>query len=401
MMRQSPLLGLLLLFALSVVFDRQVGYATCRSFVGLHSPSAYGVADVGGQIQSGCNLDRSLVPASVLKIATVAAAFEILGPDYHFPTEFYLDKEQNLIIRGFGDPSLISEEITLLAVQLYQRGLRRVNHIYIDDSAFALEQAPPGQGKSDNPFDAHVGAVSVNFNTLHFRKDGSLVESAEKQTPTLPLMQQVAQGYGSGTFRVNICSQGGAPKEMMGRYAAELFEAALRDAGIAVAGYGGRRQVTAQEALLYRHLSRKNLRELCRSTLLYSSNFMANLIFLQTGAARYGYPATWAKGQKAANEQLKAQLGALATNIVQVDGAGLARKNRVTARSMLHLLQVFHDHKDLLKTVKGVALKTGTMSGVYNLAGYLPGDKAFVILLNQKDNSRYQLLAQLKRQFHQ
>ncbi|MBM9612739.1 D-alanyl-D-alanine carboxypeptidase [Desulfobulbus rhabdoformis] len=391
-------LGLLVLVALMSLFDRQVGCATCRSFSGLHPSSAYGVADAGGQIRAGCNLDRTLVPASVLKIATVSVAIDLLGPDYRFATELYLDDKNNLFIKGFGDPSLVSEEIALLAIKLYQRGLRSIGTIYIDDSAFALEHAPPGQGKSDNPYDAHVGAVAVNFNTLHFSKKGNRVVSAEEQTPTLPLMRMTAPGYVSGTYRVNICAQGGDPQEKMARYAAELFAASLRKVGIAVTGYGGRKQVNGSEPLFYRHLSRKTLSELCRSTLRYSSNFMANLIFLQAGAASHGYPATWAKARFAAEQVLQRQLGEFATGIVLVDGAGLSRENRASARAMLQLLHTFQAHKDLLKKERGVALKTGTMSGVYNLAGYLPGNKAFVILLNQKVNTRYQVLAQLKTQ---
>ena len=50
-----------------------------------------------------------LVPASVLKYATALAALHYLGPDFSYSTEFYLDENHSLIIKGSGDPYLVSE----------------------------------------------------------------------------------------------------------------------------------------------------------------------------------------------------------------------------------------------------------------------------------------------------
>lgn len=64
------------------------------------------------------NAERSLVPASVMKLVTTAAALELLGPDYTFRTSIgYNGKisrllktlDGNIIIKGGGDPSLGSE----------------------------------------------------------------------------------------------------------------------------------------------------------------------------------------------------------------------------------------------------------------------------------------------------
>ena len=84
---------------------------------------------------------------------------------------------------------------------------------------------------------------------------------------------------------------------------------------------------------------------------------------------------------------------------MQLEGAGLSRDNRVTVRAMLQLLTKFRPHADLLKKEHGTLLKTGTLTGVYNYAGYLPDGKAFVILLNQQANSRAAVLERLKRQY--
>jgi D-alanyl-D-alanine carboxypeptidase/D-alanyl-D-alanine-endopeptidase (penicillin-binding protein 4) len=125
---------------------------------------------------------------------------------------------------------------------------------------------------------------------------------------------------------------------------------------------------------------------------------MANLIFLACGAKRFGYPATWEKARRAVRQEFAGRLGnPTAAAIVQADGAGLSRDNRVTVRAMLQVLAHFRPHLDLLNKERGVAVKTGTLTGVYNLAGYLPDGQSFVILLNQPANRRADILARLMR----
>lgn len=394
--------GLLLLFSLAM--DQRLAQASCRSMDDLITEGAYAVADSQGRVLDGCNADRPLVPASILKIATISAALAILGPDYRFRTEFFIDGQQNLFIKGFGDPSLVSEEIVGIAKQLQKQGLSRVAQIFVDSSAFALEHQVPGQEMSDNPYDAPIGALSVNFNAVPLVKEskdkGGRIGSAEPQTPTLPLMAELAKNAPVGRSRINVCTGGCEAVPLVARYSGELFTALLLRQGIAVGGgYGGLRSAPAGAHLLYTHQSRQTLLDVSRSTLAYSSNFMANLIFLACGAERLGYPATWGKARRAVRDELVRQMGSAAEEIIQIEGSGLSRENRVSAAAMLRLLAVFRPHQDLLNLEQGVALKTGTLTNVHNLAGYLPQGQSFVIVLNQSANNRAAVLARLKEQF--
>lgn len=396
------LLWSLLLLPVLFSVERRVGHATCRTIADLASQGAYGVADADGRIVASCHPDRSLVPASVLKIATVSAALAILGPDYRFLTEFYLDSHDNLTIKGFGDPTLFSEEISGIVDQLRQKGLRRVQTLYVDPSAFALTMQVPGQEDSANPYDAPVGPLSVNFNSVPISKDAAgRIVSDEPQTPTLPIMQELGRERPVGRYRMNVCAQGCDADRRMAQYAGELFRALLQQGGVPVATLGGIRAVPVHRAtLLYAHRSGQTLTAISRSLLHYSSNFMANLVFLTCGAQQFGYPATWQKAEQAVHRELVRQLGGTtADTIALVEGAGLSRENRVTVRAMLQLLTHFRPQAELLKKERGVAVKTGTLTGVYNLAGYLPDGQAFVILLNQEANNRAAVLDRLKRQF--
>lgn len=390
----------LLLTPLLLCGERRAGWTACRAMADLAPQGAYGVADPGGRIVASCNVDRSMVPASVVKIATVASALTILGPDHRFRTDFFLDDRSNLYIKGYGDPTLVSEGIAGLVGRLREQGLRRVQTLFIDTSAFALEDQVPGREDSDNPYDAPVGPLSVNFNSVPLVKEATgRIVSGEPQTPTLPIMRQLGQGRPAGPARINICAGGCNADERMARYAGELFQILLQQGDIPVAAFGGVRPVPAGAARLHTHWSNQTLTDISRSMLHYSSNFMANLVYLACGAQQYGYPATWSKAQRAIHGELERQLGSeTAARIIQVEGAGLSRDNRVTVRAMLDLLERFRPQVDLLRRENGVAVKTGTLTGVYNLAGYLPGGRAYVILLNQPANNRDVILKRLVQQ---
>ena len=233
-MRHILLWSLVLLPVLFSV-ERRVGYATCRTIADLASQGAYGVADASGRIVDSCNSDRALVPASVLKIATVSAALTILGPEYRFLTEFYLDGHDNLYVKGFGDPTLFSEEVSGIVEQLQRKGLRRVQTLYVDTSTFALTMQVPGQEDSDNAYDAPIGPLSVNFNSAPINKDvNGRIVSGESLTPTLPIMQELGRERPAGRYRVNICAQGCNAESRMAQYAGELFRALLQQGGVPV-----------------------------------------------------------------------------------------------------------------------------------------------------------------------
>jgi D-alanyl-D-alanine carboxypeptidase/D-alanyl-D-alanine-endopeptidase (penicillin-binding protein 4) len=363
----------------------------------------YGVSDTEGKIISSCNIDTPYVPASLFKIPTALAAFAILGPEYRFKTRFHMDNEDNLYIEGFGDPLLISEEIVLILDALKKRGVKRINAIFIDPANFALEHRVPGREDSDNPYDAPVGSTAVNFNSVAVRvkKKGrmkSRIVSAEEQTPTLPIMRSLLKGYPPGRFRINICKGNRRKEPQIARYTTELFRALQQKADIPGDGKTGIKPVPATARLVYEHYNSKNLKELTSSFLKYSSNFIANSVYLTCGAKKFGYPATWAKAERAVHEELVRQLGdKTAAAMIQKEGAGLYRGNRVTVRAMLKLLKAFRPHASLLRKYRGIPSKSGSMKGIYNYAGYLNNGNAYVILLNQTRNQRGPVLDLLKK----
>ena len=218
------------------------------------------------------------------------------------------------------------------------------------------------------------------------------------QTPTLPLMRELAVGLPPGTHRISLPRR----QFLTMRYCGELFEAIFKNAGIRIKEdwQKGKLPKNATPVLFFQ--SDKSLPELLQDMLLYSNNFMANQLFLTCAARQLGAPATWAKARKVAREHFSS-LGFSEDELSLQEGSGLSRKNRITARAMLRLLDLFQPNYSLLPKHQGVPVKSGTLQGVYCYAGYLPSGKInhpFVILLNQPRNTRNEILARLKKILH-
>ncbi|HIJ91428.1 MAG: D-alanyl-D-alanine carboxypeptidase [Desulfobulbaceae bacterium] len=338
------------------------------------------------------NPTRQFMPASVQKIGTALAAIRILGKDYRFTTRFYYSADHDLYIRGFADPLLVSEEVERIVGALRSHGVSSLRNIHVDDSGCRLESPTDGAGNTLNPYDAQNSCLAVNFNTVNFIKSANgTVQSAEEQTPTLPLMRELAQGARVGSQRVNATAAGNQSL----RYAGELFAAIFKKQGVTMRGEILSGPVPEGLKPMYEHASGKSLDEVLTGLLKYSNNFIANQLFLAMGAKQYGWPATWDKGERAMTAFYRNELGLTEKDIVVREGSGLSRENRLTPKGMLAILEAFKPHAGLLPFENNCLRKSGTMTGVYCYAGYFAGERgldSFVLLLNQPKNTREQVL---------
>lgn len=357
---------------------------------------------VGGNVVGSYNIDQPFVPASTIKILTGLIALEILGPEYRFATGFYIDNERNLYIKGEGDPYLVSENIEIIARQLKEHDINEVNSLLFDDSAFSLESAPSGSTNSDNPYDAHSGALAVNFNALPFvvLADGT-VTSGEEQTPLLPLMNDIAKQYKKGRYRVNINGFPAAKKYSNTiRYTGELFTAIFKKNGIHIHNSFGVSKVSELATHLFTYQSDMTVTELVEKSLLYSSNFIANQLYLSSGKRLYGTPATWMKSAKMAKKFIEVRLQLSHSAIHVEDGSGLSRDNKISPSAMLSILNRFEPYSGLLKQADNILVKSGTLTDTYCYAGYFKKESGlapFVLFLDQTRNTRKKLLHLLQR----
>ena len=329
-----------------------------------------------------------LVPASVQKYATALAALHFFGSEFRFSTEFYMDQNNELGIRGHGDPFLVSEEWQKIAAQLSDLPtVPKISQgLFFDTSLFEENIQIPGIKYSLNPYDARNGALVVNFNTVNLKVDkNGAISSAEEQTPLTPFAKHLGKKLPSGIHRVSI------PPDSGFAYAGELLQTIFLRHGLSFKNRKvSLRQVSSAAQLVYRHYNNLNLQDLIAGMMLYSNNFTANQLLLTTGMKRFGSPASLKKGRLAVEEYLTKELGISADQFRIAEGSGISRKNRLTPDAVLLLLKAFVPYQHLLPREKKIPYKTGTLRGVYSMAGYLSSSDPlyFVILLNQQKNHR-------------
>lgn len=376
----------------------------------LHAGQAGGAADQiqqggyalapNGHISVAENCETSFVPASTLKIITSLASLDILGPDHRFATRISRDQHDNLYIQGSGDPFLLSENVAAIVRKLRDSGVRQIRNLVMDESAYQLDTPADGSENSRNPYDAWNGGLAVNFNSLAIRvAPDRTVSPDDLKTPFLPMMQSIGATLPPGSHHVNVNAF--APRGQLSntlRYAGELFIALLLQQQIMVRGEIMAGQTPTGAAPILTYWSEKTVREMLQQCLKYSNNFIANQLFLACGLARLGPPATWDKARFTLQAYIRESLGLSESEMVMIEGSGLSRRNRTTPRAMITALRKFAPYKELLPIKKGAPLKSGTLTGVYCYAGYLPEQQnaPFVILLNQPQNNRDEILQILK-----
>lgn len=357
-----------------------------------------------GEALASLNPDTPLVPASILKIPLAQVALTTLGEDFRFETHFYRNDSGDLLIRGLGDPFLVSEEIARIADNLAQRGLLQIRRLVMDDSAFEADPDLPIERGSNQPFAARNSALAVNFNTVNlaWTADGTLT-SGEAQTPLTALARELGAQLNQGEpQRINL---GDDPRAGL-RQAQQLFQHFLVESGITVSDSNFHQEaVTAEWTHLYSHRSSRSLRENLDGLLRYSNNFIANQLFLTLGAQDSGYPATSESARATLQRRLAVlygdSFGRDPQSLLMLEGSGLSRSQSSSAAGMMRILEVFKPYADLLPEVDGVLRKSGTLTGVYNFAGYIRGPDGlypFVILTNQAVNNRAEILQLLQRQ---
>ena len=369
---------------------------------------------------------RSLNPASVMKLVTTLAALDGLGPAHVFKTRVWVEGEirdgvlrGNLILQGGGDPGLTLERYWLLLREIRARGLREIRgDVLLDNTLYELESVDPAAFDQSplRPYNAPPSALLANFNTLNLRlgvngnqvvakldaEDAFVLENRLEWTDgpcnnwreQLVITAQDGRLVLSGRYP-GACGEQSHPLNLLSPEAtvAVLFRELWKNLG---GIHEGRIRpcVPDANARLLMEFDSPPLSGLARDVNKYSNNVMAKMLFLNLGAARFGAPATWDKGAKAVREWLT-EKGLWSEEIVLENGSGLSRIERISAATLARLLAygasrpAYYEYAASLPalglegTQKGrlngapqmgrAWLKTGSLNGARNIAGYVLG----------------------------
>ena len=408
-----------------------VAQALARAGIPEAAVSVY-VQDVDGERPVVSHAaDRPLNPASAIKLVTTYAALDLLGPAYTWNTEVYASGtltrdvlDGDLILKGYGDPKLTLENFWLLLRGVRARGVRVIRgDLVLDRSYFARDDSDPARfdGEPTRPYNTPPDALLVNYKaiTIQFIPDPGSRRVRLAIEPALPAVQVVNDivlsdaPCGDWLSRLKIETQGnGADARLVlsGAYAQDCGERARSFSLLAHPAYvnalfgtlwkelGGtyagavRDETMDPGARLIATAKSPSLSEVVRDINKYSNNVMARQLFLTLGGVASGAPATLEKARDALKAWL-AQKQLAAPELVLENGSGLSRIERISARTMARLLLDAYRSPvmpELMASLPLVAvdgtmrkrlgsaevagrahIKTGTLSGVRAIAGYV------------------------------
>lgn len=340
-----------------------------------------------------------LIPASVLKVIPTAAALQLLGSNYRFPTEIFADRMPNggggnvgnLYVRGYGDPTVVNENLWQWAQALHQQGVRAVGDIVIDDTLFL----DPPQATGSNPYQAGLSAVSLNHNSYAVEVYPGVENGAAlvHLTPGAPYrVVNKLRTARSSARKVNISES--APRADAERginvrdvivsgefgfratpetfyqtvsepsiYFGAVLRHFLEREGVSVRGVVRRRAVPEGVQKL-RVFHSKELSLIVRDLNYYSNNFIAGQILYALGQDSLGY---FRKdlGLERLGEFL-ARAGVPQGSYRIVEASGLDRQNHLSAQQLARVL--VHAYRDFSIAPDFVASlsrfgHTGTLKG--------------------------------------
>lgn len=330
-----------------------------------------------GKVVFRRNATRALIPASNEKLAVTYAALTELGPWFRIETTVLGEGELDgavwrgdLVLKGYGDPTLSTGDLRGLVRQLRAAGIRKVTGRIVGDESF---------------FDSR--RVVRGWKSWYY-----LNESA-------PL----------SALTVDRTVYAGRLSRDPALAAAATLRAELRRLRVAVAGAAVTGRAHPDALPLASTLS-PSLQEILRFMNRESDNFTSELILKQLGTLD-GRRGTTARGARVVRRAL-AEAGVPLAGVRIADGSGLSSSNRLTAKALITLLQLAWADAELRPAfvrslpIAGrngtlqrrmrrrpaagrVAAKTGTTSLASALSGFVAKRFAFAILHNGRPVSHF------------
>jgi D-alanyl-D-alanine carboxypeptidase/D-alanyl-D-alanine-endopeptidase (penicillin-binding protein 4) len=379
------------------------------------------------------NAQAMMLPASTQKLITALAATLELGRDYRFVTTFESQGKINkgtlqgaLVARFSGDPSLTRAQIKNMVAQLKAGGINRISgDLVIDTSIFGSHDRPSGWSWDNMTqcYSAPPSAAVIDQNCFMVKletteKSGDPIQV--KVLPNYPIsMNSEARSFAPKTPEARFCEFDVIAKDNnqftltgcitqqkkpitlsfaiqdSANYAGRVIKDELNKAGITLSGKIRQETVSSAKGKILAQTNSEPLDKLLTFMLKRSDNITADTIFRVLGHRYSGTPGTWRNGGIAVRQILSKKAGINLANTVIADGSGLSRQNLISAATMMQILQYVAANDSQLglidmlpiscqdgtllgrKSLKDAGLdgmihaKTGALSGVYNMAGFI------------------------------
>lgn len=408
-----------------------------------HTLSVYVERVDTGEVVLSWNDAEARNPASVEKMLTTLVALDMLGPAYTWKTEVYALGETtdgvlegDLLLKGYGDPYLVTERFWQLLRRIRQAGITAINgDLLIDDSYFTVGDYDPAAFDREplRAYNVAPNAMLTNFKVVRYYFEPDLVLSRV----TVQLDPQLANVLIDNKLRLANGSCRGyqrgitiTPNEDMSRitfsgrfpsgceiYAMDrtvlshneftwgLFNMLWQESGGRITGEWSN-AVAPEETEPTISFESLPLSEIITKVNKHSNNVMARQLLFTLGAESNGSPGTEASGRKVVRQWL-AEKGFDFAELRLDNGAGLSRDSRMTARHLADLLRYAYRSAFMPEYLSSLSLsgvdgtlsrrfrkgiltgmahmKTGSLDHVSSIAGYFQarsGNRYIVVTLH-------------------
>ncbi|MEM1370193.1 MAG: D-alanyl-D-alanine carboxypeptidase/D-alanyl-D-alanine-endopeptidase [Cyanobacteria bacterium P01_H01_bin.15] len=368
------------------------------------------------------NAEQFFLPASNAKLLTTAAALEALGPDFRFQTSVYRQGEKPLLttlsLQGSGDPTLTHQQLQALVNQLKAEGISKIANLEVIQPPAPDELNSTWEwGDIQFYYGAAPSPIVLNQNTVTLTVKPTKVGEPPQFAWSDAIagsqwrLKNLAKTVSEGDYTLSISGRLGTNELIISGqipvdFGPDLWRMAILDPTnyllktlrqqFAIAGIQiGKTQIVASPptAAPWQRIESPALREIISEINTNSQNLYAEAVLQQLGTSPF----------EALNE-----LGVASDSYRLVDGSGLSRQNRVSPEALIKTLQGMAEspHAEIYQNSLAIAGetgtltnrfqntplqgqligKTGTLSGMLSLSGYLnpPAHPpiAFTILVN-------------------
>lgn len=386
-----------------------------------------------GEIVAEYRKNTNLIPASITKLVTTAAAFEILSDTFRFDTKVVMEGHVssdstlhgNIYVVGGGDPSIASKYnkqpndfFTNAANAVRKAGIKKVDGAVIGDASLYAQcaQMPIWLVEDIGTYYAPTpSAICAYDNMIRIYVNNSSEDSIARVVNTVPktnlldvkvINKDTPYRVMSTDFSWNRTIEGpfelGKMQEIQSEnpepalFVADAIEQQLKDSGVVFTKPASTTRIeqfmkSDSCKLLYTHYS-SPFSEIARLTNYNSINLYAENIFLYLGL-RNSLTSSYQKAISSTFGWWNAH-GVNAKGMYQVDGSGLSMKNAINPNFFVDML-IYMKKKSKFYTpfynslptcgvngtvksflantpLKGKAhFKSGSMERVQNYAGYV------------------------------
>ncbi|PIS10702.1 MAG: D-alanyl-D-alanine carboxypeptidase/D-alanyl-D-alanine-endopeptidase [Bdellovibrio sp. CG10_big_fil_rev_8_21_14_0_10_47_8] len=374
--------------------------------------------------------EKKMTPASVTKLVTAAAVLNQFPPGSKFKTTLLSSaKVENgtlkgdLILKGGGDPSFVSETMWYLVNIFKRTGIQKIQgDIVVDDHFFDQVRFDESRQKErvDRAYDAPAGAMSFNWNSANiFVRPGDKVGGAanvfvdpENDYIELKAKVKTVKAGGKTAISIDRDKRGKGVGDLItvrGQIALDSKETVayknvtqpdlwsgsnlksfLKQRDIEVTGKV-RSGITPSGARLLAEAEGKLIEDVLADMDKFSNNYVAEMLAKDI-AASIDPPGTLDKGMKALNSYMT-RISVPSDQYELVNPSGLTRDNKMSAFALWKVLNDMHFQfkfqpeftkslpiagidGTLKNRMRGtpaerwVRAKTGFLTGVVSLAGY-------------------------------